>query len=328
MINTSNSIAECITRWGSSSSVALLDPACEIFRSTHIPGMIGYKQQAKHIIVFGDPLCDPAHRLDFMTEFHQQFEADARNIIYLATSKAFAEDSLHGPCQAAIAIGQEIILDPTHDPRSEKGDRASLLRGKCNQAIRHKVTVHEYTGSDPTLEKAMEVVAESWVNGREGPQIYLHHVDIFSHRDHKRFFYAECEGKIVGVLILNRMDAHGGWLMSLSLVDRSASKGTSELLIVSCLEMLAKEGCHYFSIGTVPVSAISEIQGLGFVKSFFVRSTYRCAKKIFHLGDRECYWTKFHPRSEETYLVLSKPKLGMGSVLGIMSALNASHKAP
>lgn len=326
MTDIPHSISECIARWGSSSSVALLDPACEIFRSARWPGIIGYKQQSNHIIVFGDPLCEPAHRLDLTKEFHQQFEADARNIIYVATTKAFAEDSLQANCEAAIGIGQEIILDPTHDPRAEKGDRASLLRGKCNQATRHHVTIHEYTDSDPALEKAMEAVGDSWVKGREGPQIYLHHVDIFSHREHKRFFYAECEGNVVGVLILNRMDAHNGWLMSLSLVDRTASKGTSELLIVSCLEILAKEECHYFSIGTVPVPAIRDIQGLGFMKSFFVRSSYRCAKKFFHLGDRESYWTKFHPRSEEIYLVLSKPSLGMGSVLGIMTALNASPK--
>lgn len=326
MINTPNKTAECITRWGTASSVALLDPACQIYTGSAVPGIIGYKLQANNVIAFGDPLCEPTDMHVLMSEFHDHFESRSQNIIYVATSEAFAFKSLEIHCEALIGIGHEIILDPTHDPRSDNGKDASHLRGKCNQATRHDVVVHEYLESDTALEQAMDKLGETWVKDRAGPQIYLHHVDVFAHREHKRYFYAEQHGKLVGLLILNRMNARSGWVLSLSLIDRASPKGTSELLLVSTLDILRNENCQYLTIGTVPVPKIQTIEGLGLLKTCGIRASYGLAKCFFNLNHRHSYWTKFHPQSEKTYLVLSKPKLGLGGVLGIISALNASSK--
>lgn len=320
------SIPECIARWGNSASVALLDPACKIFSSPAIPGIIGYKHEAKNIIVFGDPLCAPENTTDLMTQFHAEFQDTVKNIIYVAATEKFTQNSLGNLCHAAISIGNEIILDPTKDPRLERGDRASLLRGKCNQAIRNNVLIREYVEGDLQIEKGMIAVGEAWLNGRQGLQIYLHNVDIFAHREHKRFFYAEKDGAVIGVLILTRIGACDGWVISLSMVEKNAPKGTSELLIVSALEILAKEDCHFFAIGTVPTPTVNAIEGLGPIGRLFVRAGYQFATRAFNLTERESYWTKFHPTTQSSYLVLSKPTLGISSALGIMSALNASKK--
>ena len=120
------------------------------------------------------------------------------------------------------------------------------------------------------------------------------------------------------------MEAHHGWLLSLSLIHQDAPKGTSELLIVSILEKLGKENCEYLTIGTVPISTIETIQGFGIFKSMLIRAGYALAKRFFNLHDRECYWKKFHPRIENTYLVFRKHKLGLTDVLSIIWALNAA----
>lgn len=326
MINADYTISKCIARWGHPASIALMDPACQIFTESKVPGIIGYRLEANHVIVFGDPLCDPADVAQIIKDFHDHFESKVKNIIYIAASEAFTQGSLHSRCGAAIGIGHEIILNPSKDPRQETGYRASLLRRNCKKAIRNEVEIFEYIHENTAIEKAIIALGESWVQHREGPQVYLQNVNIFSHREHKRFFYAKVKETIVGVLILNRLDIHDGWVISFSMVAPDAPDGTSELMIVSSMEILGKEHCEFFAIGTVPLPEITKIQGLHPMADWCVRKSYNIALKVFHLEDRERYWQKFSPQVQSSYLLLSKPKIGVSGVMGIMSALNARQK--
>jgi lysylphosphatidylglycerol synthetase-like protein (DUF2156 family) len=316
-------ISECIQRWGNPASIALMDPDCLVFSQDSLEGIIGYKIQAHHAIVFGDPLCPPEH-VDALTQaFHNQFKDSVKNIIYLATTKKFTHEALEHECEAALSIGQEMIIDPTQDPRAQSGDKASTLRRNCKKAVQHEITVHEYTDQDPALEKMMNSLGESWSQHRQGPQVYLQQVSIFSHRECKRFFYAKQNNKIIGVLILTRLDAYQGWVISFAMIDPQASYSTSDYLIVNALETLGKEGCHFLAIGTVPSQSINDIIGLGTLNTWCVRQAYAASLKLFHLTERERYWKKFCPTHESTYLMLAKPQLGLVGAYGIFSALNA-----
>lgn len=318
------SIADSIKRWGNSASIALMDPACQIFTSETVPGIVGYKLEANHIIVFGDPLCAPEDSDALIHQFHNHFIDSVNNIIYVAVTETFTQNSLGHQCEAAISIGQEMVLDPTKDPRAQTGEKASLLRRNCKQAIKHQITVHEYTEQDPALEKRMNDLGESWSQNRQGPQVYLQEVNIFSHRECKRFFYAKQDERIVGVLILTRLDAYEGWVISFAMVDPDAPYSTSDYLIVNALEILASEHCRYFAIGTVPIPSISNVYGLNPLSTWCVRHAYSAATKMFHLTERERYWKKFCPTTQATYLMLTKPKLGLSGAYGIFSALNAT----
>lgn len=323
-INKQHSIADYIARWGNSASIALLDPTCKIFSMPSIEGIIGYRIESNNIIVFGDPLCAPEHVADLALAFYTQFHDTVNNIIYVSSSQDFTDLSLKTNFKAAIGVGYEIILDPTHDPREGTGKKASLLRGKYNQAVRYGVTVHEYTEYDADVEEAINNVGETWIKSRKGLQMYSHHVDIFVHREHKRYFYAKHEDIIVAVLMLNRLNAYQGWVLSFLMVLQEAPKGTSELILIFALDVLRKESCTFFSIGMVPISHLNPITGLGFFTTWFAKNVYAAAKRAFGFGERHRYWKKFHPTIQTSYLVLAKPKIGVGGVLGIMRAFNAN----
>jgi lysylphosphatidylglycerol synthetase-like protein (DUF2156 family) len=321
--STNYSIADHIALWGNSASIALLDPACKIFTSPHVPGIIGYRLESNNVIVFGDPLCPPEHTQTLIRAFHDAFEDKVANILYIAVSEPFTNWSLEHTCKSAMSIGHEIIIDPSHDPRIGSGEKAAQLRRKCKQATRIGIQAHEYTAYDPAIETMMETLGETWLKNRKGPQIYLQHLHIFIDREHKRYFYAQHHGTIVGVLILNRIDAYKGWVLSFSMVPDGALKGTSEFMILYALDVLRTEGCTFFSIGMIPIASLDRIEGLGYMTTWFARATYGVAKKIFGFGERQQrYWKKFRPKTETMYLMMRKPKIGINGVVGIMRALN------
>lgn len=325
-IHGNKAVAEYVHQWGNSASLALLDPACKIFSCSEIQGLIGYRFALKSAIVFGDPVCASPDIKKLTQAFHAFCAERGKSIVYISVSQDFIGKSLDNGCRAAIGFGDEIILDPQLNLRAGTGRKASVLRNKCNQSMRDGVTIHEYTGYDHGIEEGIEQVGAAWINGRKGAQIYLWQINLFADRLHKRWFYAQCRGRIIGVLMLNRLAIRDGWALNILMVEPQAPNTTSEYLVLSTLDILRDEKCRYLTIGTTPASELGYIHGVGKYSTWFARNVYSLAKKIFNLGDRQRYWKKFHPKTEPLYLAFSNARISMSDILAVMRALNVGSR--
>jgi lysylphosphatidylglycerol synthetase-like protein (DUF2156 family) len=315
-------IAEHVQRWGCAASIALLDPACEIFTAPDIDGIIGYRRQFGCAVVLGDPVGTPSDIPSLVQAFHRYCEEHGWRIVYAVVSERFAQWAMRNVCSALVQIGEELIFDLHDDP--QKGAKGRKLRNKISHSRRTGVTVQEYLVCDKALEYAIEQVGIAWLKGRRGPQIYLAHIDLFADRGGKRWFYAQQGDKIIGVLLLNRLESREGWLFNLLLTTPEAPSGTSELLVVSALQTLHLEDYAFVSFGTVPIEQLEEIEGLGLISTSLARMFFKGAKWIFHLNARKTYWKKFNPNSERIYVLFSRPNIGLREVFGVMRALNVS----
>lgn len=316
-------VAEYVHRWGNAASIALLDPSCSIFTTDLVDGVIGYRFASQYAVVFGDPVCPVDSRDNLMKEFNTFCSQQGKSVIYIATSEPFMQWSMNRYCGSAIECGNEIILDPCSDPTKRTGKKASLLRNKYNQSIREGIHVQEYCGYDEQLEEVMQQVRDCWLQNRKGPQLYLLQINMFTDREHKRWFYAKHEDRVVGVVMLNRIDAYNGWVLNILMVMPDAPTTTSEFLILSTLAILREEECPFFSIGMVPREQLGRIEGLSTFSQWLARHTFTVAKRIFRLDDRERYWKKFHPSRQPTFVLFSKSHITIAEVIGICRALNA-----
>ena len=221
-------------------------------------------------------------------------------------------------------IWQRDHFDPADNPKNKTGMYASVLRNKCNQGMRNGIIVKEYTGHDPQLEAKLEQIGSAWHNARKGPQIHYVHIHlIFANRSNKRWFYAEQNGALLGVLMLNRIDAYQGWVQNLCMITPEAPKYTSEVMILSVLDVLRAEGCRFLSAGHMPALQLGRIEGFGILSQWLARKVYTIAQKIFKLCERQRFWKKFDPRTEPTFLAFSKSRIGIAEIKGIMHAFNA-----
>lgn len=321
--NEQRLVSPYIQQWGRAPSIAVMDSACKIFYTADIDGIIGYRDEAGCILVFGDPLCKPDDVSRLVEAFHKHFIAQKKTIIYLLASEHFkAWASKHGYIKTALSMGNEIIVNPLVDPLSLRGKHASSLRNIYSLINRVGITFHEYIGHDMHIEHTMEEIGQQWVQNRKGPQTSLLHVDIFSNRANKRFFYAEHNKRIVGVIILNRLDAYQGWTINTLVCSNDAPKYSSEYMILHTLSLLRKERCTYFSFGTLPVSDLKTIEGLGKVATLLAPYFFRATKKIFNLNKRKQYWQKFAPEIHPSYLLIHKKGVGVRDIFGILRAFN------
>ena len=317
-------IVECIHKWSGHSVVeSLLDPSCSIFSIPKIQGFIGYHVNRGCATVFGDPVCSPADRDPLVEAFNAFCEKQKKNVVYLVASEEFAHWMQNEYASALINVGEELYLNPQQDPRRLTGKRGISLRGKLRHAETNGISVSEYLGEIPDLEQKIQDVAAQWLKHRCGPQIYISRVRLFTERFGKRWFYAHQGDRLLGGVVLNQLESKG-WALDRIMTVPNAPQGTSELLVVSVLEKIAKEGCRFLTFGAINGDILGNISGFGKLTSFMTHHLYKASIKYFNLRGKRKFWDKFYPQSAPTFLVFKKPRLGFHEVTGLMHALNVS----
>lgn len=317
-------ILTCVRKWGGLASDAALDPHCLYFSLPNTEGLIAYRKEYGCAVALGNPICPAADMPKLAESFHEFHNAQSNRVIYLAASQNFAQWAVQNICGISIEFGEEVMIDPHHDPKAYTGTHACLVRRKVKHALKESVTVTEYHEQDATLEEAMKQVGKDWLHARRGPQIHISNVCLFADRLGKRWFYAKQGDTVVGVLLMNELQAHQGWLLNRVMIPKTAPHGTPELLVTTALEVLASEGCHFVTFGVVPRVALGEIMGLGTYGSMVSRCIYKCAKTLFYLGGTKTFWEKFHPTNAPSYLLFNRNTIGINDLIGLARAMNAT----
>lgn len=292
-----------IKYWGDSASIALLDGDHHLFQHPSVEGVIGYKRYKHCAVVLGEPICPVSHKELLAKEFHSYCEKEGLEILYITVSPTFKVWAESFGYRTFLETGKEFFVDPHYDPT--QGSKGRVLRRKLSHMQKEAIVVQEYTKKDPNIEKAMQHVAEQWLKGRKGPQIYVAEVDLFNGDSAKRWFYAAKGDELLGVVILYQLDSRSGWIVHLLMTVPEAPCGVSERLIISVMEKLREEGCSYLSFGTVQRETLGEIEGLSWLKSCMARGLFKLANRLFSLDGRRTFWEKFQPQEEKLYMMCS-----------------------
>lgn len=320
--NKRSRIVELVRRFGGCTTDAVLDPSMQFFELQGISGFISYRLKGGCAVSFGDPVCSEKDKAALATAFHHFAKEKNKRVVYVAASESYAKWAVGHVCKAAVQVGEELILDPLCDPRKNTGTHESLVRRKVKSALREGVTIHEYVTKDREVEKAIEEVGEQWLQSRRGPQVHISNVYLFEDRIGKRWFYAKKEDRVIGVICLNQLQAHQGWLLNHLMKVPGVPSGTSELLVVSALEVLAKEGCRFATVGMVAGSELGNIMGLSKPLTWLACKGFKLVTKVIGIDGLNTFWGKFQPRGEPVYLLFSHNRLGLREVLALKSALN------
>lgn len=314
----------CIRRWGSLNSDAILDDDCSRFYLPELDGLIGYKEKKGCAVVYGDPVCSKEQWERLTDAFHEFCKEKGLSVVYLMASASFAEWATGKLTPISMQYGKEVFIDPHDDPREKTGTHASLVRRKVRHAQKEGILFFEYTGIDLEIETQIENVGREWLKSRKGVQVYISHLNLFNHRAGKRWFYAVQNDKIVGVIVLHRLEEKNGWHFNHLMILPEASNGTPELLVIMALETIKKEGSHYASFGVAPAQELGKIEGLSFMTSSIAKGCYTFCCRYFHLDGFDKFWGKFDPSSAESYLLFSEKRIGLRELLALKAALNIS----
>jgi lysylphosphatidylglycerol synthetase-like protein (DUF2156 family) len=321
-----SSAVELVRRYGGPVSHAALNPSLSIFRTSGIDGLIGFQVVQRCAVVQGDPVCAPEHKTSLADAFATYCANNGWTFLYSSVTEdmqAYAKERSY----TTMEFADLLIADPQDDPELEH--RSHHLRQHLNNARRTGVVVREYFGEttpDARLEAQMEAACKQWLTARHGLQMYLGHPRLFDERSGRRWFIAEQDGSVVGILsMLNVSCFECRHLINIVFSSPAAPLYTNELLVVTALHALGEEGLHSVCLGVGPLSVLGRIDGCNGVTEFLSRGLYRLAVKMLNLHGRSEYWDKFHiTRREPLYLLFQSPRIGLRELIALFRALHFS----
>ncbi len=317
---------ELVRRHGGAVAHAALDPSCNTFRVPGIDGLIGFVLTRRCAVALGDPICMPERQGALADAFAAHCADNDWSIIYAAATasmQAYARERGYGTLEFADLL----IADPRHDP--EAGPKGRHLRQNLNHTRRLGVSAREYHGTtapDARLEAEVEVACQHWRSARRGAQMYLAPPRLFADRSGRRWFIAECAGRIVGVLSMLQVSCIVGCnLINFVFSTPSAPIHTNELLVVAALKALREEGARSVCLGVGPRPALGRIEGFGGIFEFLARHLYRVAARSMHLHGKTVFWEKYGVSHRQAlYLLFQPPRLGLRELDALLRAFHFS----
>ena len=319
---------ELVRRYGGPVSHAALDPSCTLFSVPGINGLIGFLPTRHSAVVLGDPICAPEHKAALADAFAAHCADLNRSVVYAVVTQDmhnYARERGYG----AMEFASLLMADPQCDPEADRQGRH--LRQHLNHTRRTGVTVREYQGDtspDARLEAQAEAACEQWLTTRRGPQMFLGRPRLFEDRPGRRWFIAEQEGHVVGVLSMLRVSCiDSDSLINIVFSSPVAPIHTNELMVVTALRALREEGADSVCLGVGPKDALGQIDGCSGVTELLSRNIYRLAANIMHLHGKTLFWEKYRvTRREPLYLLFQSPHIRFREINALLQAFHFSVK--
>ncbi len=309
---------ERIRRFGGALSHIACDPACRAFEPTGGAGALPYILVGRCAVVFGDPLGD----VSAWDAVEDAFSAHCLDKGWVSVRVA-TKQRRRASDEASCAFADLVFSNPQVDATS--GHAGRHLRQNLNH-VRRAVTVREYAGTDADLEARAQSTCDRWQKAHRKPSIFIGTPRLFTDRVGRRWFVAERDGDVVGLLSLLRAgNLDGGYLVNLVFAAPDAPGHTTDLLVCDALAQLRAEGVACVCLGLAPRAALGEVEGFSRTSTALATRIYDTSARFMQLGGLAAFWTKFGViRREPTFLRFQPGRIGMRHLWGLTRALHLS----
>jgi phosphatidylglycerol lysyltransferase len=236
------------------TSFQVLQPAFRYWFDAEHDACVAYVETRGAWVAAGAPIVEPA-RLDAVVErFVVAARERGKRACFFAVESGLAWlDTLD-----SLFVGEQPVWDPRaweECLRARRSLREQLRRAKAKGVRVRAVPSDEIADPLSPIRNAVEELVDAWLRTRPmAPMGFLVGVEPFAHADERRYFVAEKDGRVLGVLIAVPVYARNGWFFENLLRAPEAPNGTAELLVDLGMRAAAEEGSPYVTLGLAPLA--------------------------------------------------------------------------
>ncbi|KAI0052156.1 hypothetical protein FA95DRAFT_1586830 [Auriscalpium vulgare] len=319
-------IAEIIAEYGSSSATSWLEfdrykiwrpSADQLIPGSSFPPVQGYLRADPYVFAWGNPLVsDPAALPDTCGAFIDWCKSQKLKCVWLCVDGQM-EKVLGGEGSRFNWSTLSCIVEDVLEPKSVialanghgGGSEVKDLKKNLRRAEREHVTVREIHQDEWTDEMKHEVEdgIVNWKKNRSGIQIASSSFQPWLDFEHRRYFVAEKDKHIIGVLILSPVHPTQYQIKN-AVMFPNAPRGTSEELIYRVMQALQDEDeseSHRGVTVTFGVSAsdsLTPVDNLSGWKITWLSKTYNGVIGATGLTKRGDFRAKFHSEHQPLYV--------------------------
>lgn len=274
---------------------------------------VAYADTGTSWVVAGDPICVEQRRSEVIRRFVDAAREARRRVRFFALedAEAAADSQL-----STICIGHCPVWDPrgwSEVLREKRSLREQLRRARAKRVRVRRVPTDEITDETSPTRARIEDLAAHWVDSRRmAPMGFMVQIEPFSFASERRFFVAERDRRLVGVMIAVPIYARSGWFLEDTLREPDAPNGTIELLFDLAMRDLGDSGSHHVTFGLTPLAGIT---------SPWLRRIRDATRWLYDFDGLRAFRTKLKPHSwQPVFLAYPRRERGIGAVVDALRA--------
>lgn len=292
-------IEKLIANYGDASNTSWLDDRFQIWR--HASGAaVGYVKQDKFAMVTGDPLCDKSQYKDVCAAFVKFVVSELKlTPVWMLVSYEFQKILAQQMGWRSLSCTEEQRVDATKHHTINGGGP------KARRVEREGVKIHEVKPDGDFIKRADQSI-QSWKAGRKGKQVHLTEVRPWVDQEHRRYYAAEKDGRVIAMVVLAKLSPKHGWQVKWALDFPGSVNGAIEVLVEYTLSTVT--GQVTFGVGVS--EKLTPGEHLHGIRARFLATTYASIVDSLGLRRKAGFRSKFGAIGEGVYICY--PKHGVG----------------
>ncbi|MHB2017678.1 MAG: phosphatidylglycerol lysyltransferase domain-containing protein [Candidatus Xenobia bacterium] len=253
-------VLRLLRRYGwNTTSFQVLEPGYCYWISPDGDAAVAYVDTGAFWLGAGAPVCDEERLAEIAYAFRRDAEAAGRKVAFFGAGSRLV--SALCPEVDALQVGVEACWDPRE--WTERLGSSSQVASQVRRAKRKGVSVErvpvEQLAEGSQMRQSAEMLAGHWLKGQAmAPLGFLAYLDLFSRAHERRYYKAERNGQLIGLLVMVPIFARNGWFLEDLLYDPKCPPGTTETLIDAAMRDLEQEAVAYASMGMVALAGLPE----------------------------------------------------------------------
>ncbi|KAH6953316.1 hypothetical protein DER45DRAFT_378716 [Fusarium avenaceum] len=305
-------LEKLIANYGDATNTSWLDDRFQIWR--HETGAaVGWVQKDKFAMITGDPLCDRSQYTKVIRDF----------IHYVTVDKHLTPFWMLVSFEVQKILAAELrwrSLSCTEEQRvdADKHNSAQIdgLAAKARRVEREGVKIHEVKADEDFISRADPAI-EEWKNarkGNKGKQVHLTEVRPWIDQEHRRYFAAEKDGKVISMVVLAQLAPRHGWQVKWALDFPGAVNGAIEVLVSHALSNVTGK----VTFGAGVSEKLTPGEHVGGIRAKFLSASYRSIVDSLGLRRKASFRSKFGALGEEIYICYPKHGVGLRDLQNVI----------
>lgn len=249
---------------------------------------VAFARVGRARVATGGPIAPLAREVEVMGRFVAVARAAGERVCFFAVERPPAA----GSGFARLHVGQEPVWDPQHWNdvlRLRRSLREQLRRARAKGVVVRRADPAVVEDATHPTRHAIEALIARWVARRRmAPMQFVVALEPFDFAADRRYFLAERDESLLGLLVAVPVPARGGWLFEDVLRDPRAPNGSVELLIDAAMRALAEEGAREVTFGLAPLAEVS---------STLLRVCRRLSRAAYDFDGLFAFKAKLGPRA-------------------------------
>lgn len=296
------------------SGYLALTPRKDRFRITGLPGFISYKEQRKHLILFGGVHAPRNTRADLLDRFLKVAGKQNRQVIALQlheeqiplfNSRGFITNQMGASCGLCLS------------DFSYAGTARMKLRHKIKRAREIGLSVREVGREIPDDERTYSrilKVSEAWVQEKGGKELdfLIGEIGQPGQEDRRIFVVVSKTDQIIGfITYVPVWGSYPGYLHDLTRRSNDAPVGAMELCNAFALERFKEERIEHLHFGFTPfILDGTRNAGESNLLAVLFRAVYKYGARFYPAQSQWTYKLKWNPDIiEREYIAFRKLSL-------------------